>query len=484
MSSVFFFFFYKRTGEREKQKKKLTFLSLSTPHSNRSFKLKKKKKKKSICGAVAGGYLNKITPTWLTTTLLALLLAAMAYKLVRRARSVWKLESEERRLARLAAEQGQERIRGLSALLLQEEESVFGTAASAEEPLLLGETLSSAPSLPSLVSLADEAAAAAQAAAAAARSPPKPPHSRRRAGGSFENGGGDGSSPSPSSSPPKPALARGEDEERPSASSPPRPPPGSGETATAAAAAAAAAGEAPSPFSEPRAAPPGKVALIFALTLFVLVADLSKQLVPCGSPAYWLAVASVVPPSLAVALAARARLVREHALREGGAPGWPAYEPGEVVWTAANSVSFPAVSTLAGVVAGFFGVGGGIVKGPLMLEMGVAPEVAAATSITMILFTSSAASVLYVSFGVPADYARAVFATGVVFTALGQSVVTRLIRRLGRRGGGGGGAGAGVVVVAMALMMAASASVVTFEAGALARRAYLSGTLGGHGHIC
>ena len=474
-------------NKNKNKTKKLTFSFLSSKPPTQT-----KKNKKSICGAVAGGYLNKITPTWLTTALLALVLTAMAWKLTRRARSFWELEGEERRLARLAAERGEERIRGLSALLLHEEEAVFGTAAlessaEDEEPLLPGQTLSSAPSLPSLVSLADEAAAAA------ARSPtkPKPPHSRRRVAGGFGENGGNGASPS-SSSPPKPALARGEDEERPSASSPQ----GGGETtrttATAAAAAAAAASaETPSHFSEPRVAPPGKVALIVALTLFVLAADLAKQLVPCGSLTYWLAVASVIPPSLAVALAARARLVREHALREGGLePGWPPYEPGEVVWTSANSVAFPAVSTLAGVVAGFFGVGGGIVKGPLMLEMGVAPEVAAATSITMILFTSSAASVLYVSFGVPTDYAKVVFLTGAVFTALGQSVVARLIRKLGKGGnagggsGGVGGAGAGVVVVAMALMMGASASVVTFEAGALARRAYLSGSLGGHGHIC
>lgn len=34
--------------------------------------------------------------------------------------------------------------------------------------------------------------------------------------------------------------------------------------------------------------------------------------------------------------------------------------------------------------AGMFGVGGGIIKAPLMLEMGVLPEVASATSATMI----------------------------------------------------------------------------------------------------
>jgi hypothetical protein len=36
--------------------------------------------------------------------------------------------------------------------------------------------------------------------------------------------------------------------------------------------------------------------------------------------------------------------------------------------------------------------GGGIVKGPLMLELGVCPEVSAATSATMIMFTAGSVS--------------------------------------------------------------------------------------------
>jgi uncharacterized membrane protein YfcA len=113
-----------------------------------------------------------------------------------------------------------------------------------------------------------------------------------------------------------------------------------------------------------------------------------------------------------------------------------------------------------------------------MLEMGVAPEVAAATSITMIFFTSSAASVLFISFGIPSDYGKAVFATGVVFTALGQSLVSRLIKKVGK------GRGSSIVVVLMSAMMVASAAVVVFEAGELTRRAVASRNLGGHGHIC
>ena len=38
-------------------------------------------------------------------------------------------------------------------------------------------------------------------------------------------------------------------------------------------------------------------------------------------------------------------------------------------------------------------------QGPLMLEMGVLPDVAAATSATMIMFTAASASAVYIGFG-------------------------------------------------------------------------------------
>ena len=63
-------------------------------------------------------------------------------------------------------------------------------------------------------------------------------------------------------------------------------------------------------------------------------------------------------------------------------------EEGDIVWTARTTLTYPALCSIAGIIAGMFGVGGGIVKGPLMLALGVLPDVAAATSATMILFTS------------------------------------------------------------------------------------------------
>ena len=46
-----------------------------------------------------------------------------------------------------------------------------------------------------------------------------------------------------------------------------------------------------------------------------------------------------------------------------------------------------------------FGIGGGIVKGPLMLEMGVHPMVAAATTAVMIFFTAVVATTSFIAFG-------------------------------------------------------------------------------------
>lgn len=50
------------------------------------------------------------------------------------------------------------------------------------------------------------------------------------------------------------------------------------------------------------------------------------------------------------------------------------YVEGDVEWTPLNTIRYPCICFFAGFFAGMFGVGGGIVKGPLMLEMGESQE--------------------------------------------------------------------------------------------------------------
>lgn len=68
----------------------------------------------------------------------------------------------------------------------------------------------------------------------------------------------------------------------------------------------------------------------------------------------------------------------------------PEYEPEvhEIKWTASSIRFFPVFSFAAGAVSGMFGIGGGIINAPLLLEVGVDPSAASAMTAATVLFSS------------------------------------------------------------------------------------------------
>jgi uncharacterized membrane protein YfcA len=77
--------------------------------------------------------------------------------------------------------------------------------------------------------------------------------------------------------------------------------------------------------------------------------------------------------------------------------------------------------------------GGGIVKGPLMLALGVHPTVSAATSSCMILFTSFTAATSFIVFGLlVADYAVICVIIGFFATLVGQIGLSYLMEKAQR----------------------------------------------------
>ena len=70
-------------------------------------------------------------------------------------------------------------------------------------------------------------------------------------------------------------------------------------------------------------------------------------------------------------------------------------------------------------------MGGGIVKGPLMLHMGVHPFVASATCAVMIMFTSVAATTMFIAFGTLLwDYGIFLFIIGSIWRVYFYSFVS------------------------------------------------------------
>lgn len=152
--------------------------------------------------------------------------------------------------------------------------------------------------------------------------------------------------------------------------------------------------------------------------------------IECGSKAFWIANLVMLSWILGVSWMAKKYLVSRYERKE--ACGYK-YVEGDIKWDARATTIYPAICALAGFFAGMFGVGGGIVKGPLMLAMGVHPKVSSASSACMILFTSFTATTSFIVFGLLIhDYAIVCLVIGFVATYVGQIVLYYLMNKYER----------------------------------------------------
>ena len=109
---------------------------------------------------------------------------------------------------------------------------------------------------------------------------------------------------------------------------------------------------------------------------------------------------------------------------------------GDIVWNRSmlNMVKYPVIAMFAGLLGGLLGIGGGMIVSPLLMELGVMPSVAAATSAMAVLITSSSATLQFVLLGyLQLDYTFYFMAVGIVGTFIGQTAVSYGVRTYGRK---------------------------------------------------
>ena len=107
---------------------------------------------------------------------------------------------------------------------------------------------------------------------------------------------------------------------------------------------------------------------------------------------------------------------------------------GDVRYNPVMSVLLLFGSFVAGVAAGFIGIGGGIINGPIMLQLGLVPQVATATSSFMVLFTSSSTTLQYVLLGTAPVFENLFcFVVSFVGAVIGQNVIKIVIAKTGRQ---------------------------------------------------
>jgi uncharacterized membrane protein YfcA len=152
--------------------------------------------------------------------------------------------------------------------------------------------------------------------------------------------------------------------------------------------------------------------------------------IECGSNTYWMVTYSIFFWVFGIALWMRSELIKKWKTKKRLRYK---YAPGDVEWNERNTLVYPFFCIFAGFCAGMFGIGGGVVKGPLMLEMGVHPMVASATVAVMIMMTAIAATTSFIAFGsLTYDYGWFLFFWGLLATAVGQLGVGYLVEKYKR----------------------------------------------------
>jgi len=183
--------------------------------------------------------------------------------------------------------------------------------------------------------------------------------------------------------------------------------------------------------------------LTFVIALFKGKAGTASAVgVECNTGGYWAVIMAGT-----VLLTGLTWYVRKTVLADIAANG-QLDKPGVIKWDAENTIKYPMVCVLCGVMAGLMGIGGGMVVGPLLIELGVVSQVVAATSAYTVVITASSATVQFMVMGsLQYDYAAAVAIVGLVTTFLGQYVVDGMIKKYNR---------ASVIIFAIAAIMVIS----------------------------
>ena len=113
--------------------------------------------------------------------------------------------------------------------------------------------------------------------------------------------------------------------------------------------------------------------MIGFLVLYSLLLNghLDDSIGPCH-PLYWALYCLPVPVYSCCLVAFAMRNRARHAEREAAGV---AYEAGEIRWTRATTLLLPPVAVCSGVMSGMLGIGGGMILGPLFLELDLHPQV-------------------------------------------------------------------------------------------------------------
>mmetsp|Transcript_54351 Transcript_54351/g.151383 ORF Transcript_54351/g.151383 Transcript_54351/m.151383 type:complete len:539 (-) Transcript_54351:115-1731(-) len=180
--------------------------------------------------------------------------------------------------------------------------------------------------------------------------------------------------------------------------------------------------------------------LLALMTLYTIAYALIKKAVlsTCDPITYWLWYFSPVPVLFGFMYVTAKILKKRHEDRVragykfvGDGEEKPAYR--DMKWTDETLFRFPSVALLAGVSAGLLGIGGGMVIGPLFIQLDMQPKVGSSSCAFMILWTAASGVVQYVFAGkIGIQFILYGVFVGLISGQMGQRIVDAALKKTGR----------------------------------------------------
>jgi len=169
-----------------------------------------------------------------------------------------------------------------------------------------------------------------------------------------------------------------------------------------------------------------ELGILVSVWIAFLVLQIFKTKSTTCSVEYWVLNLLQIPVAMSVSLYEAVGLYRgTKSVASKGEAG--------INWKISQLLLYFFCGILAGVVGGLLGLGGGFILGPLLLELGVPPQVSSATATFVMTFSSSMSVVEYYFLKrFPVPYAAYLFGVCVIAAFMGQHVIRRLVILLGR----------------------------------------------------
>ncbi|CAK9155381.1 unnamed protein product [Ilex paraguariensis] len=171
--------------------------------------------------------------------------------------------------------------------------------------------------------------------------------------------------------------------------------------------------------------------LLVVWVAFLLLQILKNNVVAC-SAWYWILNSLQFPAAIGVFGYECVKLYKESKKRRKAGNTELICEAA-IEWTVPSLAFCALCGVLGGTVGGLLGSGGGFILGPLLLEIGVIPQVASATATFVMMFSSSLSVVeFYLLHRFPIPYALYLMAVSVLAGFWGQLFIRKLVAILKR----------------------------------------------------